>query len=156
MFRRYLASHSGVYGGDSRTPGSPARPVGGWTVARSNTVLPCMAHTPVQSGSAGRGLCAPAPMAAVRLKVAAAATPVRMKRTPLTEPSSLGGIIARLCPGVAPRENLPSGRAAERFLFVAEVVQDEIRAEAGHRPHAGGGGARMPRPDPLVPRGECR
>src|SRR5258707_13213105 len=47
-----MASYPSVNGGNSRTPGSPARPFCGCTDARSNTVGPTICHTPLQSGSA--------------------------------------------------------------------------------------------------------
>src|SRR3954464_10481995 len=50
MFFRYSASYSAVYGGRSRTPGSPARPFFGSTVAMSKTVGPIICHAPLQSG----------------------------------------------------------------------------------------------------------
>src|SRR2546423_6803111 len=61
MFFRYSASYSAVYGGRSRTPGSPARPFFGSTVAVSKTVGPIICHAPLQSGSAA---CCPSLLAA--------------------------------------------------------------------------------------------
>src|SRR6185436_18241471 len=71
-------SYSAVYGGRSRTPGSPARPFFGSTVAVSNTVVPIICQAPLQSGSAkasAERCCA----------CAAAATKRRTARNMLTD-----------------------------------------------------------------------
>jgi hypothetical protein len=69
--------------------GSPARPVGGCTLARSNTVLPCIAQTPVQSGSVGRRPCASTPTVATAQKSAAPARAQAVESRRVTDLTSL-------------------------------------------------------------------
>src|SRR5688572_9521364 len=79
LLATYFASHSALYGGNSRgVTGSLAPAFGGRTVARSKMVPPCIAHTPLQSGS----VCAD-PAAPNSMTMAIVMTVVRMIRPPL-------------------------------------------------------------------------
>src|SRR6266550_2526079 len=90
MFFLYIASYASVSGGYSRTPGSPARPFCGCTLARSKTVGPTICQTPLQSGSAAleAGLLAcPAAIPMARTQAATARSAVLIAH-PLNGPGS--------------------------------------------------------------------
>src|SRR5687767_9977473 len=84
-----MASHSSLYGGNSRTPGSPVRPSGGCTVARSKTVGPSIAQTPLQSGNAAGASCACTAPFVTATPIASATTRARGHRRAMLTPLHL-------------------------------------------------------------------
>src|SRR3954469_25166895 len=124
MFFLYFASHSSLYGGDSRTPASPARPLAGWTVDRSNTVPPCIDQTPLQSGNEDCGGCVACAVTNVTPaeKTAAAATAVRTARRVMsTLPAMTNG-----------RARYTAGRAGSKEYAFAALTRSLKAAALPH------------------------